>query len=62
MVRDLVCGREMDETKARASCDYEGQTYYFCAETCRDQFIDLFSPQMNVLRGTREGALTFGDD
>jgi len=47
MVKDLVCGMEIEETKSRATYDYEGQTYYFCAPECKDQFVDLASPQMN---------------
>jgi YHS domain-containing protein len=62
MVRDLVCGREMNETKVGASCDYEGQIYYFCGETCKDQFANVFSPQMNLRRARGESDSTFRDD
>ncbi|MBN2464653.1 YHS domain-containing protein [candidate division WOR-3 bacterium] len=36
---DPVCG--MTVTKEDAACSYEhkGKTYYFCAESCRDQFV-----------------------
>jgi len=39
MVKDFVCGTEIDETKAGASCEYKGRTYYFCASDCRDRFL-----------------------
>jgi YHS domain-containing protein len=62
MVRDLVCCAEIEETKSGATYDYEGQTYYFCAPECKDQFVDLVSPRMNQFGGSREDAPTFGDD
>ncbi len=62
MVRDLICSMEVDETKAGVASNWEGQTYYFCAPACKDQFIDLMSPEANSLRGNREGAPTLGDD
>ncbi len=39
MAKDLVCGSEIDE-KSAASHDYEGKTYLFCSEECRDRFSD----------------------
>lgn len=36
---DPVCGMEV--TKENAACSYEhkGKTYYFCAQSCKDDFI-----------------------
>ena len=31
MVKDPVCGMEVDEKKAAATSEYKGKTYYFCA-------------------------------
>lgn len=39
MVKDPVCGMELDPEKAVTSCTYQGETYYFCAEICRDEFV-----------------------
>lgn len=39
MVRDPVCGMEIEEQEARATAEYEGQTYYFCCIACREQFL-----------------------
>jgi len=62
MVRDVVCSAEIEETRSGTTYDYEGQTYYFCAPECKDQFLDLVSPQMNRFGGSIEGAPTLGDD
>jgi len=35
---DVVCGMEVDPTKAPAETEYEGKLYYFCSEGCRDEF------------------------
>lgn len=38
MVKDTVCEMEIDETAARFSLNFEGQTYFFCSEGCRAEF------------------------
>ena len=38
MVRDPVCGMEIEEKKAAAKATHEGKTYYFCAAACWDAF------------------------
>ena len=38
MTTDPVCGMEIDPNQAVATSDYMGDTYYFCSETCKDQF------------------------
>ncbi|OGP26257.1 MAG: YHS domain-containing protein [Deltaproteobacteria bacterium GWA2_57_13] len=38
MAKDPVCGMQVDEKKAAATANYQGQTYYFCAEACRRAF------------------------
>jgi Cu+-exporting ATPase len=37
-VKDPVCGMEIDPAAAAASQEYEGQTYYFCSESCQQRF------------------------
>ncbi|MBI2371785.1 MAG: YHS domain-containing protein [Deltaproteobacteria bacterium] len=39
MAKDPVCGMEVDEKHAAATAVYQGQTYYFCAQGCRDRFL-----------------------
>jgi Cu+-exporting ATPase len=38
MVKDPVCGMEIDPATAAGSSEYEGATYYFCAEACKTAF------------------------
>jgi Cu+-exporting ATPase len=35
---DLVCGMELDADSIKASADYKGKTYYFCAIHCKNHF------------------------
>ncbi len=37
-VTDFVCGAEIEKDKSAGSYDYEGRTYHFCSESCRDDF------------------------
>jgi YHS domain-containing protein len=36
--KDFVCGMEIDRDKSAGSFDYQGKTYHFCSESCRDNF------------------------
>ena len=38
MVKDLVCGMDVDEKKAKYKTMYKGKTYYFCAPGCLNAF------------------------
>ena len=38
MVKDPVCGMQIDPKTAAGKSDYKGQTYYFCCSGCRLQF------------------------
>ncbi len=38
MVKDLVCGMDIDEKTAAATSEYKGTTYYFCAPGCKKAF------------------------
>jgi len=38
MARDLVCGMDVVEDSAAATLEYQGKTYFFCAETCKEKF------------------------
>ena len=39
MVKDPVCGMQVDETKAPVTAAYEGKPFYFCAVGCKDKFV-----------------------
>lgn len=38
MVKDPVCGMMIDEKTAAGTSEYQGRVYYFCAESCKEQF------------------------
>jgi len=38
MATDPVCKMEVEESKAAATADYRGKTYYFCAAGCKKSF------------------------
>jgi Cu+-exporting ATPase len=38
MVKDPVCGMQIDENTAAGKSEYQGQTYYFCAPVCKTKF------------------------
>jgi Cu+-exporting ATPase len=38
MPKDPVCGMELDEETAAASSEYDGDTYFFCSESCLREF------------------------
>ncbi len=38
MVKDLVCGMDVDPENAAAQSEHEGTTYYFCAPGCKTDF------------------------
>lgn len=38
MVKDPVCGMDVDPKKAAASAEYRGKKYHFCSEGCKKEF------------------------
>ncbi|GBE04412.1 MAG TPA: YHS domain-containing protein [Nitrospirae bacterium] len=38
MAIDPVCKMTVDESKAAATSEYNGKTYYFCAAGCKETF------------------------
>lgn len=38
MVKDPVCGMEIDPKTAYGKSEYQGQTYYFCSPGCKQAF------------------------
>ena len=36
--KDPVCGMEVSYLTANEVCEYNGKTYYFCADSCREAF------------------------
>ena len=38
MVKDPICGMDVDEKKATLKTEHMGQTYYFCGPGCKRTF------------------------
>lgn len=38
MVKDPVCGMEVDPKTVKEKSDYQGKTYYFCSGGCKKAF------------------------
>jgi len=38
MVKDPVCGMDINEKTAAGKSEYQGQTYYFCSTGCKRAF------------------------
>jgi Cu+-exporting ATPase len=38
LVKDPVCGMQIQTEDAVGSSEYQGQTYYFCSEDCKESF------------------------
>jgi YHS domain-containing protein len=47
MVKDLVCGMDIDHERAGATYYYNGHIYYFCSSECRDRFASATLPEIN---------------
>ncbi len=59
-VKDVVCDMILDSDTATARSTYQGQTYYFCTEACRDQFES--NPAYYVSRGQVADSTAAADD
>ena len=38
MAKDPICGMDVEPKDAAATYEYEGETFYFCAVGCKDEF------------------------
>jgi Cu+-exporting ATPase len=38
MVKDPVCGMNVDEKTAKLKSEYQGKIYYFCSQMCKTTF------------------------
>ncbi len=39
-VVDIVCGMELDPAKIKGAVEHQGETYYFCSDSCRKHFVE----------------------
>lgn len=54
MAMDPVCGMEVSPESAAASAQFEGVSYYFCSQNCKDSF--LAAPEQYVNAGASKGS------
>ena len=38
MEKDVVCGMQVDPSKAAGNSQFNGKTYYFCSKSCKTRF------------------------
>ncbi len=38
IVKDPVCGMDVDTATAAGQSEYQGQIYYFCGSSCKEKF------------------------
>jgi Cu+-exporting ATPase len=38
VVKDPVCGMDIESATAAGHTEYKGQTYYFCGTRCKEKF------------------------
>jgi YHS domain-containing protein len=53
MFKDPVCGMEVTYESAQARSEYEGQTYYFCSLSCKEEFDQ--NPEKYITHEHKEG-------
>lgn len=56
--RDPVCNMEVDEQSAAGKSQYQGQTYYFCTESCKSEFEQ--NPEMYANQGEQGAGKSAG--
>jgi YHS domain-containing protein len=50
---DPVCGMQVDPHKTDLTAEYDGQTYFFCAENCRKAFENQPRKYLAISKGTK---------
>jgi Cu+-exporting ATPase len=54
MHQDPVCNMEVDEQNAAGKSQYQGESYYFCSQTCKEKF-DRNPEQFATQKGQSAG-------
>ena len=60
MAIDPVCGMDIDEEKASARTAYDGETFYFCSQDCKREFLEEPEIYVELLVELLEGAVGQG--
>jgi P-type Cu+ transporter len=61
MAKDPICGMTVDEATALRA-ERDGQTFYFCSEHCRQEFLARPSAQTTKAEGSHGGSEATGQD
>ncbi len=59
LVKDAVCGMNVDPSKSTIKADYKEKTYHFCSEGCKEKF--EANPAEFVMAAADEKAHDHGD-
>jgi len=59
MARDPVCGMSVDRENSSAQAEWLGQTFFFCANGCREEF--LLDPQKHLNTVNMDGETPIRD-
>lgn len=51
IVKDPVCGMEIEASAAKLKEDYEGDTYHFCSKGCHAKFREAPERYVRAARG-----------
>lgn len=51
IVKDPVCGMDIDPATAAGKSEYKGQTYYFCSPGCKKSFEK--DPEKYIAKGAQ---------
>ena len=61
LVKDPVCGMDVDPHTAEHRADYQGRTYYFCSARCRERFEaeprKYLAPESATVEAVPEGTI-----
>ncbi len=52
MAKDPVCGMSVKKSEAKATFEYKGTTYYFCAAGCKEAFVK--DPEKYLAQGEQK--------
>ncbi|HKX28021.1 MAG TPA: YHS domain-containing protein [Blastocatellia bacterium] len=50
---DPVCGMQVNEQQAAGKSQFQGETYYFCSQSCKNKFDQ--NPQLYIGGSSKQG-------
>jgi YHS domain-containing protein len=55
VVKDPVCGMDVETATAAGQTEYKGQTFYFCGSMCKEKFNLKPEQYLSQFAGTAKG-------